>query len=350
MKTVKVCTSTEYFIKIGSKLLPSVGSEIASVIQGRNATIVSDNNVWPLYGKAVENSLLDAGFSVRHFIIPAGEASKNANNYLQLLEHLAQFGMDRNDCIIALGGGVVGDLAGFAAATYMRGIGYVQIPTSLLAMVDSSVGGKTGIDLPSCKNMVGAFYQPKLVICDIDLLKSLPERVFIDGCAEVIKYGVLFDPELFESLEQTGLGFHLESIVSKCIQWKATVVEKDEFDTGMRQMLNLGHTIGHAIEVESNYKISHGYAVAAGISIMSRAAVKLGLCKEADCQRIVNLLQRFHLPVNAEFSSDSLANNALSDKKRCSDTISLTLPATIGCCKQLSYPICDLEALIKAGM
>lgn len=350
MKTVKVCTSTEYAIKIGSKLLTSVGSEIASVVKGRNATIVSDSNVWPLYGNAVENSLLDAGFSAHHFIIPAGEASKNATNYLQLLEHLAQFSMDRNDCIIALGGGVVGDLAGFAAATYMRGIDYVQIPTSLLAMVDSSVGGKTGIDLPAGKNMAGAFYQPKLVLCDIDLLNSLPEQVFIDGCAEVIKYGVLFDLELFESLEQTGLEFHREDIVSKCIQWKAAVVEIDEFDTGKRQMLNLGHTIGHAIEVESNYKTSHGYAVATGISIMSRAAVRMGLCKEADCQRIVNLLQRFQLPVNTEFSAATLANHTLSDKKRCSDTISLTLPATIGCCKQISYPICDLEALIKAGM
>jgi 3-dehydroquinate synthase len=350
MRTINVKASTEYSVKIGSRLLPDLGSEIASVVKGKNTVIVSDTNVWPIYGESTEYKLRNSGFTASHFIIPAGEQSKNADTYLQLLAFLADQQLDRNDCIIALGGGVVGDLAGFAASTYLRGIGYIQVPTSLLAMVDSSVGGKTAINLPEGKNLVGAFYQPKLVICDISLLNTLPHPEFIDGCAEVIKYGILYDQILFETLERDGLQFDREEVIAKCIEWKAKVVAQDEFDTTTRQMLNLGHTFGHAIEKESKYTISHGKAVAVGISLISRAGTKQGICRESDCGRIITLFQKFHLPTSTHFVPEALSKYTLADKKRQGDFITLTIPATIGCCKQIRYPIHDLEAFIKAGM
>ncbi len=350
MKTITVSVSKEYSVKIGTQLLPMLGSEVASIVLGRRAAIVSDSNVWPIYGEIAAKSLKNADFSVCHFVIPAGENSKNADNYLQLLNFFAENQITRNDCVIALGGGVVGDLAGFATATYLRGISYIQVPTSLLAMVDSSVGGKTAIDLPAGKNLVGAFYQASLVLCDTALLDTLPQDVFIDGCAEVIKYGILYDERLFSQLEQQGPQFDREDVIAKCIQWKKDVVTQDEYDSGVRQMLNLGHTIGHAIEKVSHYAISHGRAVAMGISMISRSAMALDLCNEEDCKRIIRLLDQFALPTETGFSPIALAEAALADKKRSGDTISLILPATIGCCKQYHCPISDLESLIKAGM
>lgn len=350
MKTIQVRTSTEYAVKIGSNLMATLAEEITAVVKGRRITIVSDSNVWPLYGKDAQRILINSGFCVNHFVIPAGEQSKNGEMYLKLMCHLAENLLGRDDCIIALGGGVVGDLAGFAASTYLRGISYVQIPTSLLAMVDSSVGGKTAIDLPAGKNLVGSFYQPKLVLCDTSFLDTLPHAFFIDGCAEVIKYGILYDNALFAHLEQYGLSFDREEIISKCIAHKANVVMQDEYDTGTRQMLNLGHTIGHAIEKESSYTISHGQAVATGISIVARAAAKMGLCSDADSDKIITLLEQFRLPTSTTYAAEVLATQAFSDKKRLQDRITLILPATIGCCKAMQYPIDDLESLIKAGM
>ena len=201
MNVVKVNASTAYEVMIGSGLLFSLGNEVAKVTKVGTAAIISDSNVWPLYGKTAQESLENTGFSVVSFIFPAGESSKSGATYLKLMNFLAQNHVTRSDCLIALGGGVVGDLTGFAAATYLRGISYIQVPTTLLAAVDSSVGGKTAIDLECGKNLVGAFYQPKLVLCDTDTLSSLPDEIFRDGCAEVIKYSVLYDPQLFAHLQ-----------------------------------------------------------------------------------------------------------------------------------------------------
>ena len=199
MNTVTVNASTTYEVKIGSGLLPKLGAEVSALGKAGKVCIVSDSNVWPLYGHAAKNSLENAGLEVIHFLFPAGESSKNCSTYLQLLNFLAENGMTRSDHLVALGGGVVGDLTGFAAATYLRGIAYIQVPTTLLAMVDSSVGGKTGIDLKNGKNLAGAFYQPKLVLIDPETLKTLSDRVFSDGLAEVIKYGMIRDKKLFEN-------------------------------------------------------------------------------------------------------------------------------------------------------
>ena len=256
MNSVTISASREYTIHIGSGLIDQIGTYARQIVSPCKVAIISDSHVWPLYGDAVRNSLSASDFQTVNFVFSAGEESKNASTYIQILNFLAENRLTRSDLIIALGGGVTGDITGFAAATYLRGIRYIQIPTSLLAMVDSSVGGKTAIDLPAGKNLVGAFYQPSAVLCDIDTLSTLPQDVFIDGCAEVIKYGVLYDPGLFSHLEQNGLSFDREYVITRCVELKKAVVMEDEFDTGNRQMLNLGHTIGHAIEALSEYQIS----------------------------------------------------------------------------------------------
>ena len=345
-----VSTSTTYSILIGHQLLPRLGEESAAIIKGRSAVIVSDSNVWPIYGAEAIASLEQVGFRVCSFIVPAGESSKNGENYLNLLNFLAEHQLTRSDCLIALGGGVIGDLTGFAAATYLRGIPYIQVPTTLLAMVDSSVGGKTAINLPSGKNLAGAFYQPALVLCHIDALNTLPADRFTEGCAEVIKYGLLYDAPLFSNLEESGTEFDRVSVIAKCIEWKKQVVMADEFDTGIRRMLNLGHTIGHSIEKASNYAISHGAAVSIGIAIISRYAVSQRLCSEEDCRRIIDVLTKFGLPTHTTFPVDVLTQHALSDKKRQGDQISLIVPATIGCCKLIQVSTFDLENCVKEGM
>ena len=344
MKEIQVTASRSYTVSVGSGLLSRIGETVRKCTKAERICIVSDSHVWPLYGETVDSQLCSAGFSACHFVFPAGESSKNAENYLKLLNFLAENQLTRADCIIALGGGVVGDLAGFAAATYLRGIPYIQVPTTLLAMVDSSVGGKTGIDLPVGKNLCGAFYQPAAVLCDPDVLATLPEAIFRDGCAEVIKYGILYDPTLFAHLEETGLSFDREAVIARCIEWKRNVVAQDEFDTGDRLRLNLGHTVGHAIEQCSGYAISHGKAVAMGMAIVSRAA------KCPDAYRITALLEAFGLPTTTEFSAKALAQAASSDKKRAGGTVNLVIPKTIGHCDIVPTPVENMKAFIKKGL
>ena len=350
MHTVHVNTSRSYDVLIGAGLLPSLGTHAAAIGRVRKVCIVSDSNVWPLYGKIAKKSLLDANLEAVEFIFPAGEASKNAENYLNLLHFLAERQLTRSDLIVALGGGVTGDLAGFAAATYLRGIPCIQVPTTLLAAVDSSVGGKTAIDLPMGKNLAGAFCQPVLVLCDTDCLSTLPADIFRDGCAEVIKYGILYDPALFDHLAVTGLDFDLEWVITRCVELKRDVVSEDEFDTGARMKLNLGHTIGHAIEALCNYDVSHGKAVAMGMAIISRAAERAGICEAAAMDAILCVLQQFGLPVSCCHSSDDLYRAALSDKKRSGGTVSLIVPERIGFCRIVPITAEDMQAFIEAGL
>ena len=245
---------------------------------------------------------------------------------------------------------MVGDLAGFAAATYLRGIAFIQVPTTLLAAVDSSVGGKTAIDLPAGKNLAGAFCQPALVLCDIDTLHTLPEDIFRDGCAEIIKYAILFSPELFTLLSQTGLDFPREEVISRCVELKRDVVTEDEFDRGLRMLLNLGHTFGHGVEAQSGFTVSHGKAVAIGTAIMARAAASRGLCSSADAEQMLSLLKLFGLPTSTEYAANQLVQSALSDKKRSADTVNLIVPYTIGDCRALPTPVSDLQSFLEAGL
>ena len=341
MNIVTVPSSRKYEVKIGPGLLDELGKELSVFAKGR-VLVVTDDNVAPLYLGRAYRSLTEAGFSVCTASVPAGESSKTMDNYLRLLNILSEKQLCRSDTLVALGGGVVGDLAGFAAATYLRGISFVQVPTTLLAMVDSSVGGKTAIDLPGGKNLVGAFHQPSLVLCDPSLLDTLPEEVFRDGCAEVIKTAILFDPALFVHLAQKELAFDREYVITRCVECKRDVVCADEFDTGTRQLLNLGHTIGHGIEACSHFSVSHGKAVAMGIAIMARS-----FCKDAP--EILSLLEAFGLPTTTDLTPEQLAQAALSDKKRSGDTLTLAVPRAIGRCELEKIPVTQWEALIRAG-
>jgi len=350
MNTISVKASENYNILIGNSILPQIGTLVSEIMPNRTVAIISDTNVWPLYGHIISKSLLDAGFSPIHMVFPAGEASKNIDTYLKILTFLADNKVTRTDLLVALGGGVVGDITGFAAATYLRGISYIQIPTSLLAMVDSSVGGKTAIDLPVGKNLVGAFKQPRLVLCDVDTLNTLPRPLFLDGCAEIIKYAMIYDSALFASLMQTGPAFDCTSVITKCVSLKRNVVQEDEFDIGMRQKLNFGHTIGHAIEVSSNYQLTHGQAVAAGMAIVTKAACRNNICQQDVYGNLIALLQKFSLPTKTDFSAEVLFLSALSDKKRSGDTVNLVIPNDIGRCEIVPVPVSELEDFIKAGL
>ena len=350
MQKITVHASRVYDILIGRGLLTRMGSLIAAQVKGRSACLVSDSNVWPLHGAAAVKSLEEAGFSVHTFVFPAGEESKNAQTYLSLLRFLAQRQLTREDCLVALGGGVTGDLTGFAAATYLRGVPYVQVPTTLLAAVDSSVGGKTAIDLPEGKNLAGCFYQPSLVLCDIRTLKTLPQEVFLEGCAEVIKYGILYDRPLFDYLKQEGMGFDREQVIRRCVELKRNVVARDEFDTGARMQLNLGHTVGHAIEAESGFTVSHGHAVAMGTAIVSRAAAKNGLLPQEAAQAIEEALGVFRLPTATTYPAEALTRHMLSDKKRTGDRVNLIVPRAIGRCEILPIPVEQLTDFVGSGL
>ena len=350
MKTVTVCASKKYDVKIGSKLLKHLGQEARQLVKSAKAVIISDSNVWPIYGTVAKESLESAAFEVLNYVIPAGESSKNGNTYLSILNFLAECHFTRSDLLIALGGGVVGDMTGFVAATYLRGVDYIQIPTSLLAMVDSSVGGKTAIDLPSGKNLAGAFYQPILVLCDIEALNSLPDETFSEGCAEVIKYGILYDAELFKHLQKNVLNFDRESVIARCVELKRNVVADDEFDRGARQKLNLGHTIGHGIEAASNFALSHGASVAIGTAIIANAAGKYGICTAQTTDQIIEVLKAFNLPTQTEICSDTIFENALSDKKRSGYTVNLIVPKKIGECLIKTVSLVEMKSYIETGL
>lgn len=335
MTRVRVAVNPPYEAAVGAGLLDRLGELLRPLAAG-NVMVVTEETVAPLYLDRAAASLSAAGFTVRTAVLPAGEATKSAQYYVNLLERFAP--LTRSDTVLALGGGVVSDLAGFAAATYLRGIRSVNVPTTLLAMVDAAVGGKTGIDLPTGKNLVGAFCQPALVVCDPTLLTTLPPRELRSGWAEVIKTAILFDPPLFQRLK-TGEAA-TEQVIAACLQHKSAVLSRDVYDQGERQLLNLGHTLGHAVEVCSDYRVTHGEAVAVGIAGMARAFSR-------DAAEIIALLEQFGLPTRTELSPRVLAQAALHDKKRRGDTVTLVIPERIGGCTLRSVPTNTLEEIFQ---
>ncbi len=350
MKKITINASTAYDIIIGANLLTSAGDYCKDALGGVcHVCIISDDTVASLYLATVKTSLERAGFLVDSFVFGHGEASKSTETLVSVWEFLAEHRLTRSDALVALGGGVVGDLCGFCAATYLRGIRFVQIPTTLLSAVDSSVGGKTGVDLRAGKNLAGAFHQPSLVLCDYQTLDTLPPEIFADGCAEVIKYGAICDRPFFDLL-QSGIRSRIEDVIATCVCHKARIVEDDEFDHGTRQLLNLGHTVGHAIEACSNLSISHGSAVAIGMVIVTRAAVRLGLCPEDDLSSLIALLRAEGLPTECPFSADELASVASADKKRAGATITFVLPFGIGNSQLYPIPVSELRDLIAKGL
>ena len=314
-----------------------------------SAAVVADDTVYALYGERVCASLEAAGVRTVCYVFPHGEKSKNLLEYAKILNFLAENRVTRADALIALGGGVTGDLGGFAAATYLRGIPFVQLPTTLLAAVDSSVGGKTAVDLPAGKNLAGAFYQPELVLCDLDTLDSLPREIFLDGCAEVIKYAVLGSRELFALLADIPSGKGLEEVTARCVEMKRDFVQSDELDRGARQMLNLGHTFGHAVEASSRFTLSHGKSVAIGMAMILRAACSRGLCSAETRDAVIALLQRYGLPTECPYPADMLLGALSADKKIFGTRLNLVVPTDIGACRLLPVGVDELSGWLRDG-
>ena len=333
MKRIHVSASREYDVLIERGLLDRLGELTREGAGGKTAALVADDTVYALYGARAEKSLKKAGYRVLPFVFPHGEASKTLTTYASLVNFLCESRLTRTDPVIALGGGVTGDLAGFAAATYRRGVPFVQAPTTLLAMVDSSVGGKTAVDLHAGKNQAGCFYQPHLVVCDPDTLSTLPEEQYECGCAEVIKYAVIGSEPFFRELEETPVRAQEEHVISTCVTMKRDVVHEDEFDRGARALLNLGHTVGHAVEAASGFSLLHGQGVAIGLAVIARAAAKKGFCTQETAERIVGLLTGYGLPVETACPAETLLQAAMSDKKLDGATLALIVPEAIGRCR-----------------
>ena len=299
--------------------------------KARKAALVTDSTVDRLYGDAVVRQIEETGLQVERIVFPAGEKSKTLETYAELVRGFAALELTRTDFAIALGGGVVGDLTGFAAATYLRGIGFVQIPTTLLAMVDSSIGGKTGVDIPEGKNLVGAFHLPKRIIRDVKFLETLPEGEMKNGLAEMIKTAVLFDEEMFGKLGSLGSTRALGPLIERCAAWKQKVVDEDFKEGGKRKLLNLGHTFGHAIEKVSDFAIPHGEAVAIGMRIVGKDVPEIG-----------RILDAYDYPKYEGFDNAKILAAIRSDKKRSGDSITLVVPRKIGECELVEMPMSDL--------
>lgn len=348
MRTLKVETGRPYDIIIKNGIIDNCGEFIKKVSKAMRVAVISDTNVFPIYGDKVVNSLTNSGYQVCSFTFEAGEKSKNLTTISKMYDFLAENHITRTDLIVALGGGVTGDMAGFAAASYLRGIDFVQIPTSLLAQVDSSVGGKTGVDIGAGKNLVGAFWQPVLVLIDSNTLNTLPQYYFEDGMAEVIKYGCIKDKSLFDKLEKVNAADCIDDIIYNCVAIKRDVVSRDEREKGERALLNFGHTLGHALEKINNFtSLSHGQAVAIGMCMITKASEKAGLTEKGSAKRIENLCKKYNLPTYSEISKTEIARAASSDKKTNGSSIKLALLKEIGESYLEKIEISELEDFIS---
>ncbi len=353
MKTIRVAPpGKEYDIHINEGLLKNAGSLIRTIYPYQTVFIVSDHKVWELYGEVLTGSFYSAGFMAHTILFPEGEQTKSIDSLNRLYDELVEKNMKRSDLLIAFGGGVIGDLTGFCAATYMRGVAYVQIPTTLLAQVDASVGGKTAINLQGGKNLVGAFWQPKMVIADTLLLKTLSDRDFAGGMAEVIKYAAIESQSLFDKLQSLegrgGAETVMEEIVYECCDIKRRIVEKDEFDKNERMVLNFGHTFGHAVEILGNYqKFTHGEAVAIGMVIAAKLSKQLSISATDLTPRIVSLLRRYALPFDCPYRPEELLAPMLHDKKNFNDKIQFIMLTDIGQNTIRPIAISELEELLE---
>lgn len=341
---IHVKASGEYDVLIGSNLIYGVGELIKGVLPLCKIAVVTDDRVDSLYSNIVIRSLKKSGYDVVKFVFKNGEQSKNLDTYAEILNFLAENQLTRTDAVVALGGGVVGDMAGFASATYLRGIKYVQIPTTLLAQIDSSVGGKTAVDLKAGKNLVGAFCQPSMVICDVEVLNTLPDQIFMDGMGETAKYALL-DEKVYELIN--GEDMFLTKLVYLCIDYKRKIVEGDEFESGNRKLLNLGHTPAHGIERLSEYKIPHGKAVAMGLNIILDASYKH---EYIDQNTYANMKQTIIKCVGEQkcpYSISEICTASLSDKKRSGNKITLITVHGVGDCQMESIDVDGMTEFLQ---
>lgn len=318
-----------YDILIGKGIVSELGDILKNTVKAQTLVIITDDNVDKLYAEKVEKILKNSGFNVLKFVFCHGEKYKTMETVSDILEFMAENNVTRGDCIVALGGGITGDISGFCAASYLRGIDFVQVPTTFLAAIDSSVGGKTGVNLKSGKNLAGAFYQPRIVLCDTEFFNTLPEENFKEGVAEAIKYGIICNRGLFDILAYNK-DWNLEEVIKLCVTIKAEIVAIDEFDTGKRQLLNLGHTIGHAIEKCTDFEITHGIAVGIGMAMISKVSDRLLWSCENTYDTITEALKNNGLLYECDVKNEDLLNVMMRDKKRNGDTITLVVPEKIG--------------------
>lgn len=342
--TITVKTSSKYQIKIGSGLIEDAGKYVKQVVCAQKIVIITDDIVDKIYSRKVEQSLSSNGFEVLKYVFENGEERKNLTTFGQILKFLAKNQLTRTDGIVALGGGVVGDMAGFVASAYLRGVKYVQIPTTLLSQIDSSVGGKTAIDLKEGKNLVGAFYQPSLVLCDTDVLSTLPKTVFEDGMGEAVKYALL-SKKVFKLFEEEVID--LNKLVSLCVDYKRKVVEADEFEGGLRKLLNLGHTPAHAIEKLSKYTISHGTAVRIGIDIILKNSVLQKFLTKEEYIKIKQAIDRHLVAKENPFTMEQIVKACGQDKKRAGNKISLIMVHGIEKIKEQKIELSELKGYLK---
>lgn len=338
MKKLTVNVGKTYEIIIEKGIMQECGTYIKKVSSAKKVCVITDSNVAPLYLDRVVSGLEKEGYEVFSFIFKAGESSKTTAVIVEMVEFLAEKGLTRKDLVVALGGGVCGDMAGFAAAVYLRGIDFVQIPTTLLSQVDSSVGGKTGVDLPQGKNLCGAFHQPVLVLIDPLALHTLSDHYFSDGMGEVIKAGCIKSAQLFEKIENKDVKENIEEIIFECVDIKRSVVERDEKEQGERALLNFGHTIGHGIEKLHNFSgVSHGEAVGIGMLMISEIGEKAGLTEKGTADRIKAVLEKYNMKTSDNHSAESIIEAMQSDKKRTLNGINFVMLKSIG--NSFIYPV-----------
>ncbi len=337
-----------YDIIIGKDILNIIPEKLKELTKAKTVVIITDDNVDKLYSAKVSGLIQNSGFKTLKFVFPHGEANKTMKTVCEILEFMAENKVTRSDVIVALGGGIVGDVSGFAASCYLRGIDFIQVPTTFLSAIDSSVGGKTGVNLTSGKNLAGAFYQPRLVVCDTSTFNTLPKENFKEGIAEAIKYGVICDRPLFDMLSENDT-WDTETVIERCVSIKAQIVSEDEFDTGKRQLLNFGHTVGHAIEKATDYKVSHGIAVGIGMAIISKISDSLSWSKENTYTDIIKCLENNKIPTETTALNEELLSAMVNDKKRNGDTINLVIPEKIGNCVLRSIAVSELEEVLKCN-
>ncbi len=347
MREVIISVSVTYRALTGNGLLSELGERVFGNVGNRRYCVISDDNVAPIYMSRALESLSKAGLDACSYVFPSGEKHKTLETVAGILDFLAKEHFTRSDALIALGGGIVGDVTGFVSSVYQRGIRFVSVPTTVLSAVDSSVGGKTGVNLGGLKNQVGTFWQPSLVLCDPETFRTLPSEQFASGMAEVIKYAALFSEKFGDRLLSD---FNTEDVIAECIEFKRRVVSEDERDTGVRQLLNLGHTFGHAVEKISDNYYCHGQAVDIGMVMAFKAAVKLGVCPAGETEKLTALLTKFGLPLTAGFSEKEMLDAMQSDKKRLGGRISLVLPHRFGECFLYETDMSQLPSIVAAAL
>ncbi len=351
MEDIFVSSTNSYNILVGENLLKKTGYFIKQNINnaGFNIVIITDSLVCKIYGGVLKKSLMEFGFSVFMFAVPNKESSKNFSCLLEIYNFLVKCGITKKDIIIALGGGVVCDISGFVACTYLRGIRYINIPTTLLSQVDASIGGKNGVNFGNYKNLIGTIYSPSLIICDIFLLKTLKEKVFLSGFGEVIKYAVTFSKELFNILceQNKNIYSHLKDIIIRCIKIKKNVIQIDEFEKNIRTKLNFGHTIGHALERYFNNSISHGEAVCVGMCYITEKSVKAGITSLYSFLKLKNLIKKYNLPTALKFNVEDIFKSVLKDKKIFGNVIRICVVKKIGHSVILTMPILKFRKFLN---